>query len=52
MIVEGLPEMRRDKVELVKQAVPESRQAYVLVAYRCAGNAPLTIQAIADALHK
>ena len=52
MIVGGLPEMRRDKVELVKQAASESRQAYVLVTNRCESYAPLTIQVLADALHK
>jgi len=50
-IVEELPEMRRDAVELVKQAVAKSRQSYGLVTNRCEGNAPLTIQALADAQH-
>ena len=49
-IVEELPEMRRDTVELVKKAVGEKRKAYVLVNNRSEGNAPLTIQALWNAL--
>lgn len=49
-IVEELPEMRRDTVEMVKQAVGEQRQAYVLVNNRSEGNAPLTIQALRNAV--
>ena len=49
-IVEVLPEMRRDTVDLVKKAVGEKRQAYVLVNNRSEGNAPLTIQALRSAL--
>lgn len=49
-IVEELPEMRRDMVELVKKAVGEQRKAYVLVNNRSEGNAPLTIQALRNAL--
>jgi len=49
-IVEELPEMRRDTVELVKKAVEENRRAYVLVNNRSEGNAPLTIQALRNAL--
>jgi hypothetical protein len=49
-IVEELPEMRRDTVELVKKAVEENRKAYVLVNNRSEGNAPLTIQALRNAL--
>ena len=49
-IVEGLPEMRRDTVELVKKAVGEKRKTYVLVNNRSEGNAPLTIQALGNAL--
>ena len=40
-IVGELPEMRRDTVRLVKQAVTENRHAYVLVNNRAEGNAPL-----------
>ena len=49
-LVGELPEMRRDTVELVKKAVGEKRLAYVLVNNRSEGNAPLTIQALTDAL--
>jgi hypothetical protein len=49
-IVEGLPEIRRDTLGLVKQAVGENRKAYVLVNNRSEGNAPLTIQALRHAL--
>ena len=49
-IVEELPEMRQDTVELVKKAMGEKRQAYVLVNNRSEGNAPLTIQALRNAL--
>jgi len=49
-IVEELPEMRRDTVELLKKAVREQRKAYVLVNNRSEGNAPLTIQALRNAL--
>jgi uncharacterized protein YecE (DUF72 family) len=49
-IVGELPEMRRDTVEIVRQAVAENRRAYVLVNNRSEGNAPLTVQALSDAL--
>lgn len=49
-IVGELPEMRQDTVELVKKAMGEKRQAYVLVNNRSEGNAPLTIQALLNAL--
>ena len=49
-IVGELPEMRRETVTLVKQAIGEKRQAYVLVNNRSEGNAPLTVQAIMDQL--
>ena len=45
-IVGELPEMRRDTVDLVRQAVGENRRAYVLVNNRSEGNAPMTIQAL------
>jgi uncharacterized protein YecE (DUF72 family) len=45
-IVEELPQMRRETVHLVRQAVTEGRRAYVLVNNRAEGNAPLTIQAL------
>jgi uncharacterized protein YecE (DUF72 family) len=49
-IAEELPEVRRETVEPVKKAVAENRQAYVLVNNRSEGNAPLTIQALRNAL--
>ena len=49
-IVGELPEMRRDTVSLVKQAVAENRQAYVLVNNRAEGNAPLTVEDVVDQL--
>ena len=49
-IVGELPEMRRDTVTVVKQAVAEHRRVYVLVNNRAEGNAPLTIQALVDQL--
>ncbi len=50
-IIEEIPDMRRDTVELIRQALREERRAYVLVNNRAEGNAPLTIQALADRLH-
>jgi hypothetical protein len=49
-IVEELPQMRRETVHLVRQAVSESHHAYVLVNNRSEGNAPLTVEALADAV--
>ena len=49
-LVGELPEMRRETVELVREAVAENRRAYVLVNNRSEGNAPLTLQALADQL--
>ena len=49
-IVEELPEMRRDTVDLVRKAVAENRRAYVLVNNRSEGNAPIMIQALTDRL--
>lgn len=50
-IVEVLPQMRKETVTLIKQAVAEKRKAYVLVNNRSEGNAPLTIQALVTSLH-
>jgi hypothetical protein len=50
-IVRELPDMRRDTVQLVRQAVSENRRAYVLVNNRSEGNAPLTMQALSEMLH-
>jgi hypothetical protein len=44
--------MRAQTVELLKQAVSRKIRAYVLVNNRTEGNAPLTIQALVDALQK
>jgi len=49
-LVGELPEMRREIVDLVKHAVAENWQAYVMVNNRSEGNAPLTIQALMKAL--
>jgi hypothetical protein len=49
-MVGELPEMRRDTVDLVRKAVAEHRRAYVLVNNRAEGNAPLTVQALVDAV--
>jgi len=49
-IVGELPEMRRETVNLAKQAVAEKRRVYVLVNNRSEGNAPLTVEALADQL--
>ena len=42
--------MRRETVQVVRQVVSEGRHAYVLVNNRSEGNAPLTIQALAEVL--
>jgi len=49
-IVGELPDMRRETVRLVKQAVAENRQTYVLVNNRSEGHAPSTVQALAEQL--
>ena len=49
-IVGELPEMRRETVNLVNQAIGEKRRAYVLVNNRSEGNAPLTVQALVERL--
>lgn len=49
-IMEELPEMRGNTVELVKKAAEEKPKAYVLVNNRSERNAPLTIQALRNAL--
>ena len=50
-IVEELPQMRRETVQLARQAVSQGRHAYVLVNNRAEGNAPLAVQALAEMLH-
>ena len=49
-IVGELPGMRRETVSLVKHAVAENRRAYVLVNNRSEGCAPITIQALVEAI--
>ena len=49
-IVEELPQMRRETVQVVRQAVSEGRRASVLVNNRSEGNAPMTVEALADAV--
>jgi hypothetical protein len=49
-LVEPLPHMRTDTVDLVRQAVAERRSIYVLANNRAEGNAPMTVQALADLL--
>jgi uncharacterized protein YecE (DUF72 family) len=49
-IVGELPEMRKETVVLIKQAVGENRRAYVLVNNRSEGNAPLTIKELVSQL--
>jgi hypothetical protein len=48
-IIQEIPEMRRDTVELLKKAVSENRRAYVLVNNRSEGNAPLTVEGLLEA---
>ncbi|MCC2643294.1 MAG: uncharacterized protein K0S45_3707 [Nitrospira sp.] len=45
-IIEELPEMRSQTVELVRQAMNQKIRAYVLVNNRAEGNAPITTQAL------
>lgn len=49
-IVKELPQMRRETVHFVRQAVSEGRRAYVLVNNRAEGNAPLTVQGLSEML--
>jgi hypothetical protein len=49
-LIEALPEMRLDTLRIVRQSSQEGRSAYVLVNNRAEGNAPITIQALVDAL--
>ncbi len=49
-IVEELPIMRCQTVDLVSHAVKQNVRTYVLVNNRAEGNAPLTIQALVDVL--
>jgi len=47
-IIQEIPEMRRDTVELLRKAVSENRRAYVLVNNRSEGNAPLTVEGLIE----
>jgi uncharacterized protein YecE (DUF72 family) len=47
-IVQALPDMRADTVDLAEQAMKEEKRAYVLVNNRSEGSAPRTIQAIRE----
>jgi uncharacterized protein YecE (DUF72 family) len=49
-IVGELPEMRKESVVLINQAVGENRRAYVLVNNRSEGNAPKTVQGLVGLL--
>jgi septum formation topological specificity factor MinE len=49
-IVEQLPEMRREIVELVRKTVAENGRAYVWVNDRSEGNAPSTIRVLTNQL--
>jgi len=49
-IVGELPDMRKEVVMLMKDAIGHNRRAYVLVNNRLEGNAPLTVQALTDLL--
>ena len=51
-IVAELPAMRRETVELIRKAVAEGRQVYVLVNNRSEVPAPLTVQALTEMLSK
>ncbi|HEX4968641.1 MAG TPA: hypothetical protein VFV44_08980 [Nitrospiraceae bacterium] len=44
--MEELPQMRREAVQLVRQAIGGGRRAYVLVNYRAEGNTPLTVEGL------
>ena len=49
-IVEEFPQMRREAVQLVRQAVGAGRRAYVLVNNRSEDNVPLTAQGLVEML--
>ena len=49
-IVEELPQMRLETVDMVQKAIAQNRRSYVLVNNRSEGNAPLTVQALVDQL--
>ena len=47
-IVEELPEMREDAVDMVQKAIAQNRRSYILVNNRSESNAPMTVQALVD----
>jgi uncharacterized protein YecE (DUF72 family) len=49
-LVRPVPEMRTDTLKIVRQAIAENRQSYVLTNNRSEGSAPLTVQALVDQL--
>lgn len=49
-VVEELPQMGREALHLVQQAVSEGQRAYVLVSNRAEGNASLTVEALTGML--
>ena len=49
--IAGRSEKVREVVQLVRQAVGAGRRAYVLVNNRAEGNAPLTVQALAEMMY-
>ena len=51
-IVEEFPQLRREAVQVVRQAVTEGRRAYVLVNNRAEGNAPLTVEGLVGMLRE
>ena len=51
-IVEELPQMRSEAVQLVRQAVGAGRRAYVLVNNRAEGNVPLTVEGLVGMLQE
>ena len=49
-LVRPLPNMRKDTIRLIDQAVGDRVRAHVLVNNRSEGSAPLTVQALVDQL--
>jgi hypothetical protein len=49
-LVRPLPDMRKDTIRLIDQAVEDHVRAHVLVNNRSEGSAPLTVQALVDQL--
>lgn len=48
--MEELPQMQREAVQLVRQAVRAGRCGYVLVNNRAEGNPPLTVEGLVEML--